>query len=114
MEDTKRVAEMLGAAMGDGNLNDEEDQLANVPAVPIHDPRFGTLDTQFHGLLSRLLGRRVWQRSEFDSMARELRLMPAGALDAVNSWSYERFDDPILVEDGDELKVEFNLLDNQT
>ena len=46
---------------------------------------FEGLDTRFHSVLSQLLSRPVWHMAEFDSLARDLKLMPAGALDAVNT-----------------------------
>ncbi len=39
--------------------------------------------------------------------------MPAGALDAVNSWAYELFDDPIIIEQGDELHIQSYLIEGQ-
>ena len=70
------------------------------------------LDIRFHAMLSQLLTRPVWQRADFDSLARELKLMPDGALDAVNTWAYERFDDPIIVEQGEELQVQSHLVES--
>jgi hypothetical protein len=60
-----------------------------------------------------LLTRPVWNRAEFDSLARDLKLMPAGALDAVNTWAYELFDDPIVAERGDELLIQSQLVEGQ-
>ena len=55
-------------------------------------------------MLSQLLSRPMWRRTEFESLARACKLMPDGALDAVNTWAYELFDDPIVIEQGEEWK----------
>ena len=39
--------------------------------------------------------------------------MPDGAFDAVNSWAYEQFDDPIIVEQGDQLEVQSHLVESR-
>jgi uncharacterized tellurite resistance protein B-like protein len=111
MAETQEVATMLAEAMRDENVAFGGEIQATVAAQPANDPRFQSLDIRFHAILSQLLTRSVWPRAEFDSLARELKLMPAGALDAVNTWSYELFEDPIIVERGDELQVQINLVE---
>ena len=108
MAETEKVAEMLGEAMREEGLADEAEQLSVAPLV---DPRFEALDSRFHTILSRLLGRPAWPRAEFESLARDCGVMPAGALDAVNAWAYDLFDDPILVEQDELLEVQAHLLE---
>jgi hypothetical protein len=36
--------------------------------------------------------------------------MPAGTLDVINEWSQDRFGEPILEEDGDDLMVHAGLV----
>ena len=43
-------------------------------------------------------------RSEFERRAKEMRLLPDGAIERINDWSFDRFDEP-LIEDGDEVVV---------
>ena len=40
--------------------------------------------------------------------------MPAGALDAVNTWAYELFDDPIVIEQGEELHIQSHLVEDRS
>ena len=54
-------------------------------------------------MLSQLLSRPVWQQDRVRLAREGLQLMPAGALDAVNTWAYDLFDDPIIVEQGERL-----------
>jgi len=113
MADTQAVAEMLGEAMrdADSGAGKEPGELATVAVS--NDFRFDGLDVRFHAILSRLLGRQIWQRAEYESLAREFNLMPEGTLDAVNTWSYEVFDDPIIVDDGNEFEVQTHLWESQ-
>ena len=115
MAETKIVAQILGDAMlnGDGSLTDEKDSPRPFQAIPLKDPRFGNLDVRYHNILSRLLTRPIRQRTEFDSLARELKLMPDGALDAINEWSFDVFGDPIILDQGGDLEIQSHLLESQ-
>jgi tellurite resistance protein len=53
-----------------------------------------------HGkLLARLIERPVWTRREFDAVAAELRLLPDGAIDALNETAFDRSGGPVLEGD---------------
>ena len=41
-------------------------------------------------------------RSEFDQRAREMKLLSDGALERINDWSFDHFEEPLL-EDGDDI-----------
>ncbi len=41
-------------------------------------------------------------KAEFDERARAMKLLPEGALERINDWSFDRFDEPLL-EEGDEI-----------
>jgi hypothetical protein len=112
MEDTRIVAELLGKAMRNGDTLGDDDPGGFTTAQPLNDARFGGLDVRFHGILCRLISRPRWQRPEYESMAREFNLMPGGVFDVVNEWSYANFNDPILVDDGDQFEVQTHLLGN--
>ena len=62
-------------------------------------------------MLAQLLGRPTWARLEFNSLARSHNLMPSGALDAVNDWAFQLFDDPIVIEQGDQFQIQTQLLE---
>jgi hypothetical protein len=53
----------------------------------------------------------VWSRAEFESLARACGVMPSGALDAVNTWAYDLFNDPILIEQDEQLEVQTHLVE---
>lgn len=70
---------------------------------------FTGLDAAHTALVERLLASPNWSRAEFETAARADGLMPDGALEAINEWAFERFDEPLL-EDGDALTVNAALL----
>jgi uncharacterized tellurite resistance protein B-like protein len=65
---------------------------------------FEGLDAPHGRLLSRLLAQTNWTRADFDAAARAEGLMPDGALETINEWSYGVADDALIEDDGD-LKV---------
>lgn len=69
------------------------------------------MNPRFHQVMSSLLDRPKWHRAEFDALMRNHNLMPAGTLDSINDWAYSLFDDPIIVEHGDELEIDSRLME---
>lgn len=62
------------------------------------------LDPRFHAVANELFSRAEWPMGEFSALVARHHLMPAGVIDALNSWSDEHLgdfvlegDDPILV-----------------
>jgi len=72
---------------------------AAVPATPLSG-----LDQPHLKLLERLETRGAMSRSEFERVARAVGLLPDGAIEHINDWSFDRFDEP-LIEDGDEVAL---------
>ncbi|WP_082582553.1 TerB N-terminal domain-containing protein [Mesorhizobium sp. Root172] len=82
-----------------------EDELLSSPPAPMEatlrrDSRFEGLDAAHAELLSCLLGAGELDRDAFEDMARKLRLLPDGAIETINEWGFDKFDEPIL--DGEE------------
>lgn len=65
--------------------------------------QFAGLDSAHANLLEKVLGAGSLDRSSFDQHARDLRLLPDGALETINEWAFEVFDEPIL--EGEEAVV---------
>jgi tellurite resistance protein len=61
---------------------------------------FPGLDACHSELLSEVLRHQSWSWPEFEAKARTLKLMPEGALETINDWAFDRFDEPLL-EPGD-------------
>jgi tellurite resistance protein len=82
--------------------------------APVKDPEdtegtFSGLDPRHAQLLRELVARPDWPRAEFDRLAREFGLMPGAAMENLNAWAFDRFDD-LLVEEGDPVHVNLHLI----
>jgi len=97
--ETSIVSELLA-----GIFVEEEPSRAIVPAAvreanaPV---RFSGLDTVHAALLEEVLRGGSLDRELFDDKARSLRLLPDGAIERINDWGFDQFEEPIL--EGDEL-----------
>ena len=60
---------------------------------------FGGLDEKHVAFLGELISRPQWGTEEYQTLARQFKLLPGGALETVNEWSYERFGDLLIEED---------------
>jgi hypothetical protein len=81
------------------------------PQAPEHDDGglLAGLDVEHTALLIRLLSRAEWSRDEFDRAASEAGLMPGGAMETINEWSFDHHGDALL-EDGEQVVVNRVLL----
>lgn len=111
--ETQEVAEVLASIY-------EED--SETTAAPVResvaeavqggsDARYPGLDAGHASFVDELRGREEWSRSDFEERARAAGLMPDGAIETINEWAYDFFDEA-LVEDGDPLTINLALLPN--
>ena len=80
-----------------------EDPVEAVPtrAATTFISRFEGLDARHADLLSAILTAGRLDRDAFEARARELKLLPGGALETINDWAFEIFDEALLEEDDD-------------
>jgi tellurite resistance protein len=57
------------------------------------------LDRPHTELIEMLELRGAVARAEFDQRARAMKLLPDGAIERINDWSFDQFDEPLLEED---------------
>ncbi len=101
--ETERVSAVLASVF----LEDEPPAQVSLPATVQGD--LPGLDPM-HGKLVRILGQSsTWSRADFEKEAALCGLLPDGALEVINEWAYDQFDDA-LIEDGDPLTVRLELL----
>lgn len=105
-EETSAVSEMLAGIF-------KEDEPVR-PPPPVAEAgsssgRFKGLDAQHTELLTRLLDMAEMSRETFEAAARELRLLPDGAIETINEWAFDQFDEP-LVEGEDPVTVVSHLI----
>ncbi|GJE19549.1 hypothetical protein AIGOOFII_4300 [Methylobacterium marchantiae] len=67
------------------------------------------LDLRHAQLLRELVVRSDWPRTEFDRLAREFGLLPGAAMENLNDWAFDRFEDA-LVEEGDPVHINLHLI----
>ncbi len=71
------------------------------------------LDKKHTALLSELASQSVWSNSEFEALCQNFGIMSAGALETINEWSFDRYDDAIL-EEGNEILLNAELVEQFT
>jgi tellurite resistance protein len=102
---TRRETEAVSALLSD--------IFAEEPASPLEAAPEGAgalegLEAPYAELVQLLELRGSMTRSEFDKHAKEMRLLPDGAIERINDWAFDRFDEA-LIEDGDEVVVAAHL-----
>jgi hypothetical protein len=100
--ETERTAAMLAKVFAD----DDAPRQAGAPVV---QGRFPGLDVEHGALLGRLLARLEWSRADFDQAAADAGLMRDGAMETINEWAFDTYNEPLL-EDGDSVTVNRALL----
>ncbi len=56
-------------------------------------------------VLKSLLTKEVWERAEVEEMCKERGLMPGAALEQINDFAYEKVDDAVIEDDGENIYV---------
>ena len=73
------------------------------------DSSFVGLDSRHINLVKRLALKKSWNSSDFQKIARELDLMPNGALEVINEWAFDYFGEAF-AESGDQIEVNYILI----
>ena len=94
MTNTARVSALLSEI-----FQDEEPEEEPAEEHGEADSEFGGLDEKHAAFLGELISRLHWDEEEYRKLARQVRLLPDGAMETVNEWSHERFGDLLIVED---------------
>ncbi len=121
--DTAQVAVLIGKAMGE--LEDSDDREETTLTPPSSDEAVATdqaspitstldlseLEPRFHSLVLKIIEKETWKRQEFEKMAQDMGHMVTGAVDAINLWADEAFDDYLIEEDGDDFVIQLNIIE---
>ena len=101
MADTSRVSRVLGEVFADSDDDDEKEVDDTTPEAA---DGFDGLDAPHIAVVSALITRRQWTEDGVASLADEHQLMVAGALETINEWAFNKFDDALIEEyDGYEI-----------
>lgn len=114
LQETEQVAQMLGDALTASAEEEAEVIVTEAQRVRI-EPDGGQatgaeksidlphtytgLDPRYHLVVAELLSREAWEPEDFDALARKHNFMPAGMLEAINTWSDENHGD-FLIDEG--------------
>ena len=109
MADTTEVSNVLHAVFSD-DADDAEEERPEAQDADDRSDRFAGLDASHRGLAEELMRQPSWTPQEFEKLARRFRLMPAGALETINEWAFERYDAG-LIDDGGNIAVNREILD---
>lgn len=91
--DTERVSSVLGEIFSADE--DVSDEAAAAHALP---SSMAGLDPKHAMLVEQIIQRDHWTDEEFDEIASKQGLMPSGALEVVNEWAFDKFDEALLDE----------------
>jgi tellurite resistance protein len=112
LADTKKASALLASI-----FEDEEPVAAQEVLTDDDDEKDGDASQKFMGLdsahaqlLTELLESNSWPRGDFMRLASSLNLLPDGAMEVINEWAFETYDEPIL-EDGEPIEVYADLLE---
>ena len=89
-DDTARVSEVLGGIFAD----DTPDEIPTTK----ESAAIAGLTENLTRLVEAVIERTHWSEAEFNELCQGLDLMASGALEAVNEWAFETFDDALLDE----------------
>ena len=94
MANTARVSALLDEVFQEG-----EDATESAGEPPKAEDGLEGLDKKHEAFLGELLSRPHWEEEEFRTLAHHFSLLPAGAAETLNEWSYERYGDLLVEED---------------
>ena len=100
MADTAHVSNVLHGIFSDDE-NDVEDVGSEETehTVSGQDERFAGLDARHRGLVEELTRQPAWTPEAFEKLVQQFELMPSGALETINEWAFDRFDEALIEED---------------
>ena len=103
MANTARVSAILGEVFQDDEAVEPQEEHAS-------EGEFDGLDRKHGAFLGELISRPRWDDEGFRNLAHQFRLLPGGAMETVNEWSYERYGD-LLVEEDDGYHINSHVRD---
>ena len=94
ISDTAQVSALLSDIFNEQDLLEEISQDTSGS-----DNIFDGLDSDHVALLHELLRKESWNKSEYTAVVSQHKLMPEGAIETLNEWSFDHFEDILIDED---------------
>jgi len=124
-EESVELREYLGSVLAEGDEPDNSKSGSSATAVVVADPPTAAstspamvqhqtgdadLDSRFRPFLAAVLEREEWTQTELRELADKCHVMMSGAVETINEWSTERYED-LLIEEGDTYHVRQDLFE---
>lgn len=101
-QDTAEVSQLLAGIFAE----EESEPVAEAPPAATASPIIHAgLDGPHGSLLDAALAAGAMPLAAFEAEARRLRLLPEGAIDTINDWALDRFEEPVLEAEDDMIAV---------
>jgi tellurite resistance protein len=108
--ETTAVKSILDQVFNAPVPSDEEDTRQAAPApIVAANVAFSGLDARHASLLSEIISQDSIDTTTFSELARKHGLFAAGAIEAINEWSFEHFDEALL-DEGDPIEIARHLI----
>lgn len=106
-EETRQVKQILEAIFIESDEPEFTTLTAPSPITSTTSPT-EVLDGPHRSLFTKLIGQEMWERDAFDALCEAIGLMPDGAIEELNNWSF-LIVNANLIEDGDPLYLDVEL-----
>jgi hypothetical protein len=102
--ETTAVKSILDQVFNEPAADEEPEAPPMTMPVVSSDPAFEGLDARHASLLSEIISRDVIEQAAFAELARKHGLFADGAIEAINEWSFERFEEALL-DNGEPIEI---------
>ncbi len=108
--ETSAVKSILDQVFNEGVALNEQESIPPAPA-PIAESKetFSGLDDRHASLLHEIVSLDAIDNAAFSELARKHGLFAAGAIEAINEWSFQRFEEALL-DDGEPIEIARHLI----
>ena len=108
VKDTEEVTKLLAGIFVAEDIAEEQD-VREQESDTSDDGLFAELEKPYQALLRELLTRQQWKQDEFKKLAESFSLLSGGAIEVINNWAFDKFDEP-LIEEEEDLTINMNIL----
>jgi hypothetical protein len=106
----KRETEEVSGILHNIFKEDVVEVKSEIPQTNMKQNSFPGLDEAHQTLLVLVIGKGCISRPEFVTAANAVGVFPDGALETINDWAFEQFDDAV-IEDGEQITVVAEMLE---
>lgn len=102
--ETTAVKSILDQVFNEPAADEEPEALPVTRPIATSDPTLEGLDARHASLLNEIISRDVIEQAKFAELARKHGLLADGAIEAINEWSFERFEEALL-DNGEPIEI---------